>query len=78
MAMKFMETERLREQIAIEAMKSLLSNSQFYVQVLKILKIKGLVKSDSKFFDVVSSYACKQADSLMKELDRTAEKPSKK
>jgi len=76
--MKHTEDEKLREYIAVEAMKGMLSNSHFTALLMKVLKSSKVLKRGDKFFNVISAYACIQADSLLKELNRTAKLKSKK
>ncbi len=75
--MKYSGSEKLREQIAIEATKGLLSNPHLSALLMKVLKSSKVLKKGDKFFDVISAYACIQADSLIKELNRTAKLKSK-
>jgi len=71
-AMKHTEDEKLREYIAVEAMQGFLSNPQFTALLMKVLKSSKVLRKGDRFFDVVSAYSCLQADSLLKELNRTA------
>jgi len=62
--------EKLRQEIASEAMAGLLSNSHLTKLILKTLGKSGLPKKDNKYFKVIASFSCISADELIKRLDK--------
>ena len=65
----FMQDQK-REDIVINFMAALLSNSSFMKYHLKTMGVKGILKKDDKFFTVISGYACQAADSVIKDVEK--------